>query len=95
MRAVVGSGTICMSEALMGCQPRTDEPSNPRPSSKSAWSRRPTGTVVCCHMPGRSMNLRSTNLQSWFLGELNDFFGIHIDGVPVARHAAAEMKILR
>src|SRR5688572_1613424 len=55
-----------MSDALMGCQPRTEEPSKPMPSSKSASSSRETGRVVCCHVPGRSQNLRSTNCTSCF-----------------------------
>ena len=34
--AVVGSGMTSMSDALIGCQPRIDEPSKPLPSSKSS-----------------------------------------------------------
>jgi hypothetical protein len=66
-------GVICMSLALIGCQPRIDEPSKPMPSSKSSSSGAWMGTVVCCQMPGRSMNLRSTNLQSFFF-ECDDVF---------------------
>src|SRR6185503_18318341 len=35
MVAVLGSGTMSMSEALIGCQPRIDEPSKPLPSSNN------------------------------------------------------------
>src|SRR4051812_10946292 len=72
---------INMSDALIGCQPRIDEPSKPMPSSNSASSRRHAGIVVCCHTPGKSMNLRSTNLTSCFfassmasLGVISDCF---------------------
>jgi hypothetical protein len=40
--AVVGSGTINMSELLIACQPRIDEPSKPKPSERPD-SRRPIG----------------------------------------------------
>src|SRR5512138_308053 len=36
MTAVSGSGTTSMSEAWIACQPRMDEPSNPRPASKTS-----------------------------------------------------------
>src|SRR5262245_59098868 len=81
-RADVGSGRIFMSEALIGCQPRTDEPSKPRPSSKSSSERRLMGIVVCCQMPGRSMNFRSTNLQSWFLASWITSFGFMVFAFP-------------
>src|SRR5581483_1554593 len=58
--AVVGSGTTSMSEALIGCQPRIDEPSKPEPSSKSSSLSSLVGIVKCCQMPIRSRNLRST-----------------------------------
>ena len=58
--AVVGSGITNMSDAFIGCQPRIDDPSNPNPSSKESSSSSCKGTLKCCHMPGKSMNLRST-----------------------------------
>src|SRR5258706_14247240 len=65
--AVSGSGMMSMSDALIGCHPRIDEPSNPKPSSKQASVSRWTGTVVCCQIPGKSMNFISRNLTSFFL----------------------------
>src|SRR5256885_2784495 len=65
--AVSESGMINMSDALIGCQPRIEEPSKPKPSSKHASVSRWTGTDVCCHTPGKSMNFRSMNLTSFFL----------------------------
>src|SRR5215813_4589804 len=55
-----------MSLALIGCQPRTLDPSKAIPSSNSASFKRVAGIVVCCQIPGKSMNLRSTNLTSFF-----------------------------
>src|SRR6267143_155581 len=58
--AVSGSGTTSMSLAWMGIQPRMDEPSNPRPSSKMDSVSSETGTLKCCQSPMKSMNFRST-----------------------------------
>ncbi len=74
-RAVDASGVICMSLALIGCHPRTDEPSKPIPLSNISSSRRATGTVVCCQMPGRSMNLKSTYLHALSLANWMTSFG--------------------
>jgi hypothetical protein len=41
-----------MSDALIGCQPRIEEPSNARPSSKRPSFSRFAGIVVCCQTPG-------------------------------------------
>src|SRR5262245_33448211 len=54
-----------MSDALIGCQPRIEEPSKPRPSSKSASSYSLIGIVKCCQVPSRSMNLKSTASACW------------------------------
>ena len=37
-----------------------DEPSKPSPSSNAATSSARSGIVMCCHVPSRSQNLRST-----------------------------------
>src|ERR1035437_6099544 len=60
MTAVFGSGITSMSLAWIGCQPRIEEPSNPRPSSNTASSISLGGTVKCCQMPRKSLNLKST-----------------------------------
>src|SRR5581483_558304 len=57
--AVVGSGMTSMSEALIGCHPRIDDPSKPLPSSKMSSLISLGGIVKCCQMPSRSRNLRS------------------------------------
>ena len=49
-----------MSDSLIPCQPRIEEPSNPRPSSNADSSNAVTGSVMCCQRPNRSQNLRST-----------------------------------
>ena len=43
MKAVVASGTISMSLSSIDCQPRIEEPSKPRPSSKMSSSSMPIG----------------------------------------------------
>src|SRR5512140_3354503 len=58
--AVSASGTTSMSLAWMGIHPRIDEPSNPRPSSKTASVSSASGMLKCCQSPMKSMNLRST-----------------------------------
>jgi hypothetical protein len=58
--AVVESGITSMSLASMACQPRIEEPSKPKPSSKEETSSSWSGTEKCCHVPGQSVNLRST-----------------------------------
>src|SRR5262249_53820584 len=60
MTAVVASGMTNMSDALIGCQPRIDDPSKPNPSSKIASSYSLIGIVKCCQVPRRSMNFKST-----------------------------------
>src|SRR6478752_7054996 len=59
-QAVVGSGNSCMSDSWMAWNPRIEDPSKPRPSSKTDWSNDETGTVKCCITPGRSQNRTST-----------------------------------
>src|SRR5438552_647809 len=49
-----------MSDSLIAFQPRMEEPSKPRPSSKTPSSRASAGMVKCCHKPGKSMKRRST-----------------------------------
>src|SRR5215468_9744330 len=95
MRAVFGSGTINMSEALIACQPRIDEPSKPRPSSKTdslIWS---IGNVQCCQVPSRSMNLMSTICTRFSLANPSTSrgfmrFGCLLPREPVALRFACE-----
>src|SRR5262249_14675414 len=58
--AVSGSGITSMSLAWMGIHPRIDEPSNPRPSSKTPSVSSEMGMVKCCQRPRKSMNFMST-----------------------------------
>lgn len=60
MKAVVASGSMIMSLSWMPCQPRIEEPSKPRPSSNTSSPIAPIGKLQCCHVPGQSMNRRST-----------------------------------
>jgi hypothetical protein len=60
MYAVEASGNSAMSDSLMAWNPRIEDPSKFRPSSKTDWSKDDTGTVKCCMMPGRSQNRTST-----------------------------------
>ena len=58
--AEVGSGISSMSDSEMPCHPRIEEPSKPSPSSNAPASSARSGSVMCCHVPSRSQNFRST-----------------------------------
>src|SRR5262249_808291 len=62
MKADSGTGITSMSDSLIACQPRIDEPSKPRPSSKTDSSRASAGLVTGCDMRGEDMKGRSTGL---------------------------------
>src|SRR5207245_2807415 len=55
-----GSGTRSMSDSWISWNPRIDEPSKPRPSSKLSSENSDAGTEKCCIKPGRSQNRTST-----------------------------------
>src|SRR5579863_15855 len=75
-KAVFGSGTASMSLSLIACQPRMLEPSNPEPSSKSFSVNSIVGMAKCCHVPGRSMNLKSTISTLFFLTNSSNSLGV-------------------
>jgi len=58
--AVDATGISSMSDSEMPCQPRIEEPSKPSPSSKASSPNALRGSVMCCQVPSRSQNLRST-----------------------------------
>ena len=60
MRAVPGSGSSIMSDSWIDWKPRTDEPSNARPSSNTLSSNAEAGIEKCWTTPGRSQNRMST-----------------------------------
>src|SRR5437764_15425785 len=62
MKAVAGSGMASMSEASIDFQPRMDEPSKPKPSSKTSSVNSPIGQEKCCQVPKVSTNFTSTIL---------------------------------
>ena len=53
-------GISSMSDSEMPCQPRIEEPSKPSPSSNASSPNALSGSVMCCQVPSRSQNLRST-----------------------------------
>src|SRR6266404_7371663 len=67
IHAVDGSGMTSMSEALITLQPRMLEPSKPRPSLKISSSYSVSVVVKCCHVPSKSVNLKSINFKLWSL----------------------------
>src|ERR1051325_5930164 len=67
IHALSGSGMASMSDASMDFQPRMDEPSKPKPSSKTSSDSSPMGTVKCCQVPNVSTNFTSTILAPAFL----------------------------
>src|SRR5271166_5542628 len=48
-----------MSDSEICWKPRIEEPSKPSPSLKASSSRALTDSVMCCQVPGTSVNLRS------------------------------------
>ena len=58
--AELGSGISSMSDSEIPCQPRIEEPSKPSPSSNASAPNARSGSVMCCQVPSRSQNLRST-----------------------------------
>src|ERR1043165_8324777 len=62
MKAVEGSGMASMSEASIDFHPRIDEPSKPKPSSKTSSVNSPMGQEKCCQVPKVSTNFTSTIL---------------------------------
>jgi hypothetical protein len=76
IQAVLGSGMTSMSEALITFQPRILEPSKPRPSVKMSSLYSVSVVVKCCHVPGRSANLKSTSFTSRSLIILETLDGV-------------------
>ena len=60
IRAVAGSGSSIMSDSWIDWKPRTEEPSNARPSSNTLLSNALAGIEKCWTTPGRSQNRMST-----------------------------------
>src|SRR6056297_486347 len=60
MRAVAASGMAIMSDSLMACQARMEDPSKPKPSSKIPSSTVSMGYEQCCQVPNMSQNFMST-----------------------------------
>lgn len=58
--AVVTSGSNIMSDSWIDWNPRTEDPSNARPSSNTSWLKADAGIEKCCWTPGRSLNRMST-----------------------------------
>src|SRR5882757_9463992 len=78
MNAVLGSGIASMSEASILFQPRMEEPSKPKPSSKTSSVSSPMGTLKCCQVPKVSTNFTSTILAPCFLAESITLFPVLI-----------------
>src|SRR5689334_24943542 len=60
INAVEGSGMASMSDASIDFHPRIDEPSKPKPSSKTSSVNSPIGQEKCCQVPKVSTNFTST-----------------------------------
>src|SRR5687767_1914039 len=76
MKAVAGSGMASMSEASMDFQPRIEEPSNPKPSSKTSSVSSDMGTLKCCQVPNVSTNFTSTILAPCFFASAMTPLGV-------------------
>src|SRR5687768_9096972 len=76
MIAVVASGLNTMSDSLIAFHPRMELPSKPNPSLKESSTSLCIGIVVCCQMPSRSTNLKSTNLAPFFSAYFSTSAGV-------------------
>ena len=65
-----------MSDSSMVWNPRIEEPSKPRPSSKMSSLSSDTGMEKCCQRPGMSMNRRSMILTPFSFAIFNTSFGV-------------------
>src|SRR6516162_5415927 len=81
IKAVSGSGMASMSEASMLFQPRIEEPSKPRPSSKISSVSSRIGQAKCCQVPKVSTNLISIILAAVFLANSITLLGVLIYGL--------------
>src|SRR5215470_14468315 len=64
-----------MSLSWMAAQPRMDEPSIPKPSSKDDSDNCSIGNETWCHSPGRSVKRRSSSLARFFLAKSSTALG--------------------
>ena len=78
MYAVSGSGTRSMSDSWISWNPRIDDPSNPRPSSKLSSVSSCMGIEKCCMRPGRSQKRMSTISVPDSLARARTSFGVVI-----------------
>ena len=76
MHAVSGSGTASMSDMWIPCQPRIEEPSNPRPSMNVSSSSTSIGNEQCCHVPSRSTNFKSIISEPFFFMYAKNSLGV-------------------
>src|SRR3982751_4236192 len=76
MNAVAGSGMASMSLASIDFHPRMDEPSKPKPSSKTSSVSSAMGTLKCCQVPNVSTNFTSTILAPCFLAVSMTLLGV-------------------
>ena len=68
-----------MSDSSIVWNPRIEEPSKPRPSSKMpSGSSSDTGIEKCCQRPGRSMKRRSTIFAPFSLAAWMTSFGVFV-----------------
>jgi hypothetical protein len=69
IQAVLGSGTMYMSDSLIAFQPRILDPSKGSPSVKVSSLIIEVWKETCCQVPKISTNLRSTiwTLLSWII----------------------------
>src|ERR1019366_9696330 len=76
MKQRPGSGKRSMSLSNIFWNPRIEEPSKPMPFSNRSSVSSLTGMLKCCHVPGRSVKRKSTNLTPASLARLITSFGV-------------------
>ena len=66
-----------MSDALIACQPRIDEPSKPHAVLERALVELADRVRAVLPLPGKSVNRQIDDLDVVLLGELEHVFGVH------------------
>src|SRR5438105_3547972 len=91
--AVLATGSNSMSDSLIACQPRIEEPSKPKPCSKLSRVSSEIGQVVCCQSPGKSIKRRSMNSTFFSSQSLSTACGVIGDLRKMVQEARKQQTI--
>jgi hypothetical protein len=90
--ALPGSGMSRRSLSAIPCQPRIEDPSKPSPSVNADVPNALIGRVMCCQLPSRSQNFRSTSCV--FCSNAHATASSASGFVPFARYALVSVSCI-